>query len=88
MLHIFARIMYSRLNKIAIQQRYILTIMLFFAMMVATALRTAMSMAILGMVPTPHNEVVEKPSSELYCLPPDWALNITENVTSSQKPAS
>lgn len=62
------------------QQRYVLTFMIFCAILVGIAERTVLSMAITQMVHRPHQNNTEKPPAESYCSPPVWAVNQTRTA--------
>lgn len=69
---------------VPIQQRYILVLMVFLAVMVGLAQRTILPMAITGMVHAPHKNNDEKPPAESYCIAPEWASNQTSPASGEE----
>lgn len=70
--------MYSHLIKLGIkvQQRHVLTAMLFIATTIAFAERGVLPMAITRMVAIPQQNDV--PTNEAICTAPKWAANATD----------
>lgn len=68
---------------IQIQQRYILTLMMFFAILIGLSERSVLPIAITRMVAIPHQNDSTMPSTESYCTAPDWTVsNQTDSTTS------
>lgn len=63
-----------------LQQRHILAVMLFFALIVAMLERNVLNMAITRMVYLPNSDAKNQSASESVCMAPDWISSVNRTT--------